>query len=116
MLAFSSGAQFNPRRYRPRSWTQKYSRVIGLVLILVGFAALGAAGFFKLTGGPALALRGFGVLALFFARGFLWNRGPIFPPSPVNRANRWKYLTVLAILWLIILPIAWWFAARALEK
>jgi hypothetical protein len=116
MLAFSSGARFDPRRFRPRSWAQKYHGEIGLALFVLGAAALWGARYFKIGGGLGFAVRGFGALAIPFSWAFQLNFGPIFPPSPVTGANRWKYLTLLAILWLIILPIAWWFAARALGK
>jgi hypothetical protein len=89
---------------------------VGLALFVLGAAALWGARYFKIGGGLGFAVRGFGALAIPFSWAFQLNFGPIFPPSPVTGANRWKYLTLLAILWLIILPIAWWFAARALGK
>jgi len=113
---FSPRAQFDPWRFRPRSWAQKYHNEIGLAVFVAGLAALSAAHFFKITGWLGLALRVFGGLAMPFSWAFQLNRGPIFPPSPINGTNRWKYLTLLGILWLIILPIAWWFAVRALRK
>ena len=116
MLRFSSGAQFDGRRFRPRSWAQKYRKEIGLALLFTGVAAWSAAQHFKLAGSLGMVLRVFGTLAMPFSLAFLLERGPIFPPSPVNSTNRWKYLTLLGILWLIILPIAWWFAVRALGK
>ncbi|HUA01768.1 MAG TPA: hypothetical protein VMB02_15640 [Candidatus Aquilonibacter sp.] len=116
MLTFSSGARFDPRRFRPRSWTQKYHVQIGLALFLIGLAVVWAALFFRIGGGLGFAIRAFGALALLFSGAFQLNHAPVFPPSPVTSANRWKYLALLAILCLIILPIAWWVAARALGK
>jgi hypothetical protein len=116
MFTFSSGARFDPRRFKPRSWAQKYHGEIGIALVVAGAAAWGATHLFKLTGGADRLLKVFAAVSLLFSWAFTWNRGPIFPPSPINPTNRWKYLTLLGILWLIILPVAWWFAARALRK
>lgn len=116
MPRFSSGARFDVRRFRPRSWAQKYHSEIGLALFFTGFAALSAAQHFKIAGSLGVVVRVFGTLAMPFSLAFLLERGPIFPPSPVNSTNRWKFLTLLGILWLIILPIVWWFAVRALGK
>jgi hypothetical protein len=116
MQLFSSGQRFDPRRYRPRSWAQKNHVAIGLGLGALATAVIYFRNSLVLIGWPGRVLIGIGALALYFSWGFSWNRGPIFPPSPVNRSNLWKYLILLGLLWLIILPLAWSHALHAFGK
>jgi len=69
-----------------------------LGLILAGFAAVDAIQFFGAKGSLAALLGAFAAFTMLFGRGFLWNRGPIFPPPDINRQNRWKYLILAALL------------------
>ena len=54
-------------------------------------------------------------LVLLFGRGFLWNRGAIFPPSGINRGNRWKHLILAAVLW-VALFLIWSYRIRPALK
>jgi hypothetical protein len=54
--------------------------------------------FAGVKGGTAKTAGLVAALALLFGRRFLWNRGAIFPPSEINRRNRWKYLILAAVL------------------
>jgi hypothetical protein len=98
-----------------KSWADRHQVAIGLVLVLIGFAAVGAIRFLIPKGPFAGMLGGLAGLALLFGGGFLRNRGPIFPPSEINRGNRWKYLTIAALLWLSVF-LAWWFLVPPLPK
>jgi hypothetical protein len=103
------------RRLQLKSWADRHQLAIGFVLVLIGLAAISAIRFLGLKGSLAMMFGGLAAFALLFGRGFLWNRGPIFPPSEINRENRWKYLTVAALLWLSVL-LAWWFLVRPLKS
>jgi hypothetical protein len=106
---------FDPARYRPRSWAHKHHVAIELALLCAGIAVLEIVQGYNLEGRFAAGLRLFSGFALILSPFFTWNSGPIFPPSPVNDTNRRKYLLVLAFLWLVVLPAAW-FAAHAYRK
>jgi len=108
-----SVAEPDHRRMQLKSWADRHQVAIGLVLVLIGFAA-GAIRFLIPKGSFAGMLGGLAGLALLFGGGFLRNRGPIFPPSEINRGNRWKYLTIAALLWLSVF-VAWWFLVRPLK-
>jgi hypothetical protein len=108
--------RIDPSRYGPRSWAENHYFFLVVVITLVGFAAPGIVAFYKLPGWAAAILLVFSILAVYPWRG-IWHvpRGDL-RYRPINRANRWKYLTFLGVLWLIILPIAWWYAFRATGK
>ena len=103
------------RRLQLKSWADRHQFAIGFTLVLIGLAAISAIRFLSLKGSFAMIFGGLAAFALLFGRGFLWNRGPIFPPSEVNRENRWKYLSVAAILWLSVF-LAWWFLVWPLPR
>ena len=86
-----------------------------MVLLLVGFAAVGAIRILGAKGSLAVTLGGFAGFALLFADGFLRNRGPVFPPSEINPGNRWKYLILAAVLWIGVFA-GWWYAVRLLPR
>jgi len=65
----------------------------------VGLLAIGAINFAGVKDGAATTAGLVAALVLFFGRGFLCNRGAIFPPSEINRRNRSKYLILAAVLW-----------------
>lgn len=78
---------------------ERHHRRIGIILTLAGLLAIGAINFAGVKGGAAMTAGLVAALVLLFGRGFLWNRGAIFPPSGINRRNRWKYLILAAVLW-----------------
>jgi hypothetical protein len=82
----------NHHRSGMRSWAERHHFAIGLALTLVGLAAIGAIHFLGVRGSLATMIGAFAAVALLFGQGFRWNRGQIFPPSEINRQNRWKYL------------------------
>jgi hypothetical protein len=91
---------------------------IGIALMLLGFAAVGAIRLLGAKGSLAGALGTFAAFALLFADGFVRNGargGSIFPPSEITRQNRWKYLVLAAVLWIGVFA-AWWYAVRLLPK
>lgn len=111
------GVSLNLNHHRPgnRTWAEKHHFAIGVALTLVGFAAVGAIHFLGVRGSLATMIGAFAAFALLFGQGFRWNRGPIFPPSEINRQNRWKYLILAAILWGALFFL-WWFRVRPLAR
>jgi H+/Cl- antiporter ClcA len=107
--------QPNPRRPRIRSWAERHHFAIGLVLTLIGLAAVGALQFLGVSGSLATLIGAFAAFALLFGPGFRRNRGPTFPPSEINRQNRWKYLLLTALLWGALFLI-WWYRVRPLAR
>ena len=86
--------------------------------MLLGFAAVGAIRLLGAKGSLAGALGAVAAFALLFGDGFVRNRArnlDIFPPSEINRQNRWKYLTLAAVLWIGVFA-NWWYVARLLPK
>jgi hypothetical protein len=81
----------------------------------VGLLAIGAINYAGVKGGTATIAGFAAAIALLFGRGFLWNRGAIFPPSEINRQNRWKYLILVAALWGALFLI-WWYRIRPALK
>jgi hypothetical protein len=81
-----------PRSPRRPSWAERHHRRIGIILTLAGLLAIGAINVAGVKGGAAMTAGLVAALVLLFGRGFLWNRGAIFPPSEINRWNRSKYL------------------------
>ena len=77
--------KLNHHRQRIRSLAERHHFAIGLALTLVGLAAVGALHFLGVRGSLATMIGAFAVFALLFGQGFRWNRGPIFPPSEINR-------------------------------
>jgi hypothetical protein len=76
-----------------------HPRRIGIILTLAGLLAIGAINFAGVKGGAAMTAGLVAALVLLFGRGFLWNRGASFPPSGINRRNRWKYLILASVPW-----------------
>ena len=107
--------QPNLHRSRTRSWAERHHYAIGLVLTLVGFAAVGAIQFLGVSGSLATTIGAFAAFALLFGRGFRRNRGPIFPPSEINHQNQWKYLVLAAVLWGALLLI-WGYRLQPLAR
>jgi uncharacterized oligopeptide transporter (OPT) family protein len=116
-FSFIRGISLNLNRHRSRmrSWAERHHFAIGLALTFVGLAAVGAIHFLGVKGSLATMIGAFAAFALLFGQGFRWNRGPIFPPSEINRKNRWKYLVFAAILWGSLF-LLWWFRIRPLAK
>jgi len=83
--------------------------------MLVGFVAVGTIEYVGVKGSFATLLGTFAAFALLFGRGFVRNRGPIFPPSKINRQNRWKYLILAAALWATLFLI-WWYRVKPLGR
>jgi hypothetical protein len=83
--------------------------------MLLGFAAVGTIRLPGAKGSLGLSLGVFAAFCLLFGRGFLRNRGPIFPPSEITPKNRWKYLILAALLWTGVFA-TWWYALRLLPK
>jgi len=86
-----------------------------MVLMLVGFAAVGAIRLLGVKGSMAILLGAFGAFSLLFGEGFRRNRGPIFPPSEITQENRWKYLILAAVLWIGVFG-TWWYLVRPLSR
>jgi hypothetical protein len=107
--------QLNLRQPRRPSWAERHHVAIGLGLAVVGFAAVGAIKFFGVEGSFATLLGAFAAFSFLFAKGFVRNRGPIFPPSEINHKNRWKYLILAASLWGALFVI-WWYRVRPLSR
>jgi uncharacterized oligopeptide transporter (OPT) family protein len=105
----------NHHRQRIRSLAERHHFAIGLALTFVGLAAVGAIHFLGVRGSLATMIGAFAAFALLFGQGFRWNRGPIFPPSEINRQNRWKYLVLAALLWGALF-LLWWCRVRPLAK
>ena len=82
---------------------------------MVGLLAVETIRYFGVRGSFATLLGAFAAFALLFGSGFRRNRGPIFPPSEINRQNRWKYLTLAALLWGALFLI-WWFRVRPIGR
>jgi len=101
-------------RSHQSSWADRHQLAIGLALIVLGLAALSAIRLFGGKGSLELFLGGLGAFALLFGKGFLANRGPIFPPSRITRENRWKYLILAAVLWISL--FAWWWYVLRIRK
>ncbi|HST12976.1 MAG TPA: hypothetical protein VLL05_21535 [Terriglobales bacterium] len=108
-------AQLYLRRPRVPSWAERHHFAIGLSLICLGFAAVKAIQFFGVKGSFATLLGSFAAFALLFGRGFVRNRGPIFPPSEITRENRWKYSILAASLWGTLF-LVWWYRVRPLIR
>ena len=104
----------NLRGHR-RSWAERHHFAIGIVLTLLGFAAVGAIRLLGTKGSLALSLGAFAAFASLFGMGFRRNRGPILPSSEITGENRWKYLILAAVLWIGVFA-TWWYAARLLPK
>ena len=104
-----------PRNPRRPSWAERHHERIGIILTLAGLLAIGAINFAGIKGGSAMTAGLVAALLLLFGRGFLWNRGAIFPPSEINRRNRWKYLILAAVLWGALFLI-WWYRIRPALK
>jgi hypothetical protein len=105
-----------PPRSRARpSWAERHHARIGIILTLAGLLAFGAIDFAGIKGGSAMTTGLVAALLLLFGHGFLWNRGAIFPPSEINRRNRWKYLILAAVLWGALFLI-WWYRIRPALK
>ena len=86
--------------------------------MLLGFAAVWAIRPLGAKGSLSGALGAFAAFALLFGSGFVRNQArgnSIFPPSEINRQNRWKYLILAAVLWIGVFA-TWWYAARLLPK
>ena len=107
--------QLNLQQSRHRSWAERHHFAIGLGLWLLGLAAVAAIQFLGLKNSLATIVASFAVFAILFGTGFCRNRGPIFPPSEVNRRNRWKYLILAAVLW-GSLVLLWWFRLKPLLR
>lgn len=100
--------QLNLRQQRRPSWAERHHVAIGFGLTSVGLAAVGGIRFFGVEGSFATLLGAFAAFAFLFGMGFRRNRGPIFPPSEINRQNRWKYLILAGLLWGSLFLI-WWY-------
>jgi hypothetical protein len=86
-----------------------------LGLTLVGFAAVASIQLTGAKGSLGTLLGAFAAFALLFSQGFLWRRGPIFPPSEITRENRWKYFILAALLWGGLF-LVWWYRVRLLWR
>ncbi len=73
---------------------------------LIAIAAIRIRNWQQFRGWPASVFTLTALFAGYFSWSIAWNRGPIFPPFPVTRANRWNYPTLLEAVWLILLPVA----------
>jgi hypothetical protein len=104
-----------PRSPRRPSWAETHHRRIGIILTLAGLLAIGAINVAGVKGGAAMTAGLVAAVLFLFGRGFLWNRGAIFPPSEINRRNRWKYLILAAVLWGALLLI-WSYRIRPALK
>ena len=93
-----------------RSWADRHQFTIGVVLTLLGFAAVGAIRILGAKGSLAVSLGAFGAFALLFGEGFRRNRGPIFPPSEITPDNQW---ILAAMLWIGVFA-TWWHLVRPL--
>jgi hypothetical protein len=98
-----------------RSSAERHQLAIGLVLTFVGLAAVGAIHFLGARGSFATMIGAFAAFTLRFGQGFRWNRGPVFPPSTINRQNRWRYLVFAAIVWEALFLLRW-FRVRPLAR
>lgn len=107
--------QLDLRHPRRPSWAERYRLAIGLGSTIVGFAAVGAIRLFGAKGSFATLLGAFAAFTSLFGRAFFWRPGPIFPPSEINRQNRWKYLILAAFLWGALFLI-WWYRVRPIER
>jgi hypothetical protein len=104
-----------PSSPRRPSWAEKHHARIGIILSLAGLLAIGAIHFAGVKGRASKTAGLVAALLLLFGRGFLWNRGAIFPPSVINRRNRWKYLILAAVLWGALF-LMWWYRIRPALK
>jgi predicted permease len=105
---------FDPAKYKPRAWFTKHRVAIGTSLSFGGFALLVTFNYFHLQGTFATSVRYIAAVAVIL--GLAFRRFSLFRRSRVNERNRGKFLVVLALLWLVILPAACLFAFHALRK
>lgn len=95
--------------------SRQHQFATGIALTLLGFAAVGAIRLLGAKGSLAVSLGAFAAFALLLGTGFVRNRGPIAPRSEITLQSRWKYLILVALLWIAVFA-TWWYALRLLPR